>query len=226
MNLVQATFHFLVGMISGCRFIPTADFCSDDVDTAKLIGGVEIRVGKVLKAWKHPEADSLYVEEVDLGEATGPRTICSGLVKYVELEELQVIQIARKALSASTFLSRFFVSFQNRLVVVLANLKPRNMRGVKSNGMLLAASDASHENVELLNPPEEAEVGERVWFGDEAAAADQESPLTPNQACTTGSLLSISHCSLIVCYLHPSASKEEGVGGSAAIVEDRRGGSC
>jgi hypothetical protein len=47
-------------------------------------------VGKILKAWKHPEADSLYVEEVDVGEAEGPRTICSGLVKYVPEEELQV----------------------------------------------------------------------------------------------------------------------------------------
>ncbi|KAF0890566.1 hypothetical protein E2562_003777 [Oryza meyeriana var. granulata] len=43
---------------------------------------------------------------------------------------------------------------QDSNVIVLANLKPRNMRGIKSNGMLMAASDASHENVELLTPPE------------------------------------------------------------------------
>ena len=41
------------------------------------------------------------------------------------------------------------------------------MRGVKSNGMLLAASDATHENVELLTPPEGSAPGERVWFGTE-----------------------------------------------------------
>ena len=41
-------------------------------------------------------------------------------------------------------------ALQGRLVVVLCNLKARNMRGVKSFGMLLAASDASHENVELV----------------------------------------------------------------------------
>lgn len=51
---------------------------------------LDIRVGKVLKAWKHPEADSLYVEEVDVGEPEGPRTICSGLVKYVSQEALEV----------------------------------------------------------------------------------------------------------------------------------------
>jgi tRNA-binding EMAP/Myf-like protein len=59
-------------------------------DVASDLDLLDIRVGKILKAWKHPEADSLYVEEVDLGEAEGPRTICSGLVKYVPEEELQV----------------------------------------------------------------------------------------------------------------------------------------
>ncbi|KAL6508636.1 hypothetical protein OROGR_023347 [Orobanche gracilis] len=39
------------------------------------------------------------------------------------------------------------------------------MRGVKSFGMLMAASDATHENVGLLVPPERAVPGERVWFG-------------------------------------------------------------
>lgn len=50
---------------------------------------LDVRVGKVVKAWRHPDADSLYVEEVDVGEPE-PRTICSGLVAYVPLELLQV----------------------------------------------------------------------------------------------------------------------------------------
>lgn len=50
---------------------------------------LDIRVGRILKAWRHPEADSLYVEEVDVGESE-PRTICSGLVNYIPLEQLQV----------------------------------------------------------------------------------------------------------------------------------------
>lgn len=50
---------------------------------------LDIRVGKILKAWRHEEADSLYVEEVDVGEPE-PRTICSGLVKYIPLDLLQV----------------------------------------------------------------------------------------------------------------------------------------
>jgi tRNA-binding EMAP/Myf-like protein len=55
---------------------------------------LDFRVGRVLKAWKHPEADGLYVEEVDVGEEAGPRTVVSGLVGYVPLEEMQVCTLA------------------------------------------------------------------------------------------------------------------------------------
>ena len=64
-------------------------------------------------------------------------------------------------------------------MVVLANLKSRNMAGVPSHGMLLAASDASHENVELLVCPDGAVVGERIKFGD--WEAEQSEPQTENQ---------------------------------------------
>ncbi len=50
--------------------------------------------------------------------------------------------------------------------MVICNLKPRNMRGIKSHGMLLAASDEPHLVVEPLVPPADAKPGERVWFGD------------------------------------------------------------
>lgn len=50
---------------------------------------------------------------------------------------------------------------------MLCNLKPRNMRGIKSHGMLLCASNDAHDAVEPLDPPAEAPVGERVWFGAE-----------------------------------------------------------
>lgn len=59
-------------------------------EALKLLSGLDLRVGRILKAWKHPEADSLYVEEVDCGEAEGPRTICSGLVKYIPEDQMQV----------------------------------------------------------------------------------------------------------------------------------------
>jgi aminoacyl tRNA synthase complex-interacting multifunctional protein 1 len=46
-------------------------------------------VGKIVSVKKHPDADSLYVEEIDVGEEK-PRTVVSGLVKYIPLEGMQV----------------------------------------------------------------------------------------------------------------------------------------
>lgn len=77
---------------------------------------LDIRVGKIVEVSKHPDADSLYVEKIDLGEAV-PRTIVSGLAKYVSIEQMK-----------------------DRSVAVLCNLKPAKMRGVESQGMVLCAS--------------------------------------------------------------------------------------
>lgn len=129
----------------------------DMMKVKDMANTLDIRVGKILKAWRHEEADSLYVEEVDIGEPE-PRIICSGLVKYIQLDDLH-----------------------EKKVVVLANLKPRNMRGVKSSGMLMAASDASHENIELLEPPEGSVPGERIWFGTEDEKEKLPDAASPNQ---------------------------------------------
>lgn len=69
---------------------------------------LDIRVGRVVKAWRHEEADSLYVEEVDVGEAE-PRTICSGLVNFVPLHLLQVNSISNSI--------SFFLSYQPTHVI-------------------------------------------------------------------------------------------------------------
>lgn len=55
------------------------------VDVSRL----DIRVGVITDVKKHPDADSLYVEQIDVGEPT-PRTVVSGLVKFIPLEEMQV----------------------------------------------------------------------------------------------------------------------------------------
>lgn len=62
---------------------------SQEEDVKETANLLDIKVGRIVKAWQHEEADSLYVEEVDIGEAE-PRIICSGLVKYVPLDLLQV----------------------------------------------------------------------------------------------------------------------------------------
>ena len=61
---------------------------------------------------------------------------------------------------------------QNRRVCVLCNLKPAAMRGIKSQAMVLAASNADHTEVELVTPPEGAEIGERITFPGFPGEAD------------------------------------------------------
>lgn len=121
-----------------------------------LVTKLDLRVGRIISLEPHPEADTLYVEQVDVGEES-PRTIISGLVKYVPADQLE-----------------------GRSVVVVCNLKPRKMRGIVSDGMLLCASNAEHTQVEPLLPPEGAQPGQRIHFG-EGDGSDQPDPMTPNQ---------------------------------------------
>lgn len=65
---------------------PAADAAAGPPDVSRI----DLRVGRIVSCEQHPDADSLYVEQIDCGEAEGPRTIVSGLVKYVPLEEMQV----------------------------------------------------------------------------------------------------------------------------------------
>ncbi|XP_041273613.1 tyrosine--tRNA ligase, cytoplasmic isoform X1 [Onychostruthus taczanowskii] len=120
----------------------------EDVIPSRL----DIRVGKVISVEKHPDADSLYVEKIDVGEAE-PRTVVSGLVHFVPKEQLQ-----------------------DRLVVLLCNLKPQKMRGVESQGMVLCASSLGEpRQVEPLDPPAGCCAGERVYVeGYEGGEPDEE----------------------------------------------------
>jgi len=105
------------------------------------VSALDIRVGKIVKAWEHESSDKLYCEMVDLGEENGPRKIASGLRAFYKLEEMQ-----------------------NRIVLVLCNLKARNLGGFPSHGMVLCASNADHTVVEFTVPPEGANIGERIVF--------------------------------------------------------------
>ncbi|XP_074571244.1 putative methionine--tRNA ligase isoform X1 [Curcuma longa] len=119
---------------------PSGSTKAKSADTEVSVARLDIRVGLIKNVQKHPDADSLYVEEIDVGEES-PRTVVSGLVKYIPLEEMQ-----------------------NRKVCVLCNLKPATMRGIKSQAMVLAVSNDVHTKVELVDPPPAAVVGERVTF--------------------------------------------------------------
>ncbi|XP_049767790.1 tyrosine--tRNA ligase, cytoplasmic isoform X1 [Schistocerca cancellata] len=117
----------------------------DDVSPQRL----DIRVGKIVEVEKHPDADALYVEKIDVGESS-PRVIVSGLVNFVPIEEMR-----------------------ERMVVVLCNLKPAKMRGVESCGMVLCASFEDPKCVEPLIPPNGSVPGERIFIeGYESGTPD------------------------------------------------------
>jgi methionyl-tRNA synthetase len=101
---------------------------------------VELRVGEIKVAERIPKADKLLRFEIDLGEAK-PRQILAGLAEYYEPETL----IGRK-------------------VVVVANLKPRMMRGLESQGMICAASleDGSGEKPAIATFIENVDIGARL----------------------------------------------------------------
>jgi methionyl-tRNA synthetase len=84
-------------------------------------------VGKVLAAERVPKADKLLKLTVDVGEPT-PRTIGAGIAEAYAPEQV----VGRK-------------------VVVVANLKPRTIRGIESRGMLLAAGPGGKE-LSLVDP--------------------------------------------------------------------------
>ena len=99
---------------------------------------VELRVGEIKVAERVPKADKLLRFEVDLGEEQ-PRQILAGLAEYYEPEKL----IGRK-------------------VVVVANLKPRKMRGLESQGMICAASLAEDDTPAIATFLEDVKVGARL----------------------------------------------------------------
>lgn len=101
---------------------------------------VELRVGEIKVVERIPKADKLLRFEIDLGEER-PRQILAGLAEYYEPETL----IGRK-------------------VVVVANLKPRKMRGLESEGMICAASleDGTGEKPALASFLESVDVGARL----------------------------------------------------------------
>lgn len=99
---------------------------------------LDIKVGVINKVWKHPGADALYVEEIEIGEAN-PRQIVSGLAKFLTEEEML-----------------------NRKVLVLTNVKPGKVRDVLSSGLVLCASNSDHTQCEPVVPPADAKIGQKV----------------------------------------------------------------
>ena len=98
---------------------------------------IKLRVGRVLEAADHPNADKLLVLKVDLGGEQ--RQIVAGLRGYYTAEQLV-----------------------GRNIILVANLAPRMMRGQESQGMLLAASNDDRTRVIVLTPESDIEPGSVV----------------------------------------------------------------
>jgi len=98
---------------------------------------LDLRVARVIEAADHPNADRLLVLKVDLGDEQ--RQICAGLKGRYTPEQLV-----------------------GRNLVIVANLAPRTMRGVESQGMLLAASSDDHTQVITITTSEDIAPGSRV----------------------------------------------------------------
>lgn len=104
---------------------------------------LDIRVAQVVWIDDHPDADKLYQMKVDVGEDE-PRSIVAGLKAFYKKEEML-----------------------NRKVLCLKNLKPRKLRGIKSEGMLLAADDEDlgGTTVLLLKPSKDMPNGTQINSG-------------------------------------------------------------
>ncbi|TRW26801.1 methionine--tRNA ligase [Criibacterium bergeronii] len=87
---------------------------------------LDLRVGKILEAKKHPDADKLLVFKIKSGDET--RQIISGIAKFYEPEQLV-----------------------GKNIVYVANLKPRKLRGLESHGMILSAATPDDKNLIVLN---------------------------------------------------------------------------
>jgi methionyl-tRNA synthetase len=96
---------------------------------------VELKIATIKSVEPHPNADRLLVLRVDLGSEQ--RQICAGIRNHYEPEELVGKQI-----------------------VVVANLATASLRGMESQGMLLAASDG--DRVIILNPEKPVQPGSKV----------------------------------------------------------------
>jgi len=99
---------------------------------------LEIRVGKIVEAGAHPNSEHLLALKVDLGEEK-PRSVVAGLAEHYKPEELL-----------------------NQKATFVCNLKPSKLRGVASEGMILAATSLDGTKVKFCHPSADAPIGAQV----------------------------------------------------------------
>jgi methionine--tRNA ligase beta chain len=98
---------------------------------------LDIRVGTIKKVEEIEGADKLYKLEVEVGK--DKKILVAGIKQFYKKEELK-----------------------DKQVVVIINLKPRKMRGVESEGMILAAVSDDHSKVILISPDKKIDSGSKI----------------------------------------------------------------
>jgi len=99
---------------------------------------IDLRVAEIKEVEEIEGADKLWKLKIDVGEL-GERTICAGIKNFYSKENL----VGKK-------------------IIYFSNLKPRKLKGVESQGMLLAASNEEHSEVVLISPESEIANGTRI----------------------------------------------------------------
>ena len=99
---------------------------------------LDLRVGKILKIEDIENADKLYKLEVDLGKEK--RTLVAGIKQHYEKKELK-----------------------GKKCVILSNLEPKKLKGIESNGMILAAVSEDESECVLLAPEKDIEEGTKIF---------------------------------------------------------------
>lgn len=100
---------------------------------------LDLRVGQIEKVEDIEGADKLYKLSVDVGEEIGKRILCAGLKPHYSKEELE-----------------------GKKIILFVNLQPRKIKGIESQGMILAAVKDDESEVVLLTPEKDIEVGSRI----------------------------------------------------------------
>ena len=100
---------------------------------------IDLRVAQIKKVEEIEGADKLWKLTLDVGKEIGKRIVCAGIKEYYSSEELK-----------------------GKKIILFVNLEPRVMRGIKSEGMLLASVNEDESKVILISPEKDIEVGSKV----------------------------------------------------------------
>ena len=100
---------------------------------------IDLRVAEILEVEEIEGADKLYKLKIDLGTET--RILVAGIKKHYTKPELE-----------------------GKRIIVLTNLEPKSLKGIESQGMLLAAVSDDHSEVKLLQPDGAMPLGSKVSY--------------------------------------------------------------